>query len=49
MEKELEKLIEYAEIKFAEIDKMPINARALGTAMGVIKAIKENLETIINK
>lgn len=49
MEKELEKLIEYAEIKFVEIDKMPIDARALGTALGVIKVIKEKLEIITNK
>jgi hypothetical protein len=49
MEKELKELVKYAEIKFAEIDKMPIDARALGTALGVIKVIKEKLEEITNK
>jgi len=49
MEKELKELVKYAEKQYAEIDKMPIDARALGTAMGVIKFIKQELETITNK
>jgi len=49
MEKELKELIEYAEKQYAEIDKMPIDARALGTALGVIKVIKEKLEEITKK
>ena len=49
MEKELEKIIEYAEKQYAEIDKMDINAHTIGYAMGVIKIIKQELEIIINK
>jgi hypothetical protein len=49
MEKELKKLIEIAEKQYAEIDKMDINAHTIGYAMGVIKFIKQELETITSK
>jgi hypothetical protein len=49
MEDKIKQLIEIAEKQYAEIDKMDINAHTIGYAMGVIKFIKQELETIINK